>query len=398
MGDLPGQGVFEFVGIAPRKKGTPIPQEAQDDVVRLYREGLSYREIHARTGCLPTTIPEILRRYNVEVRDSCKLTDEQKNEIARRYAAGDGTQKLSKEFRTSYEKIVLTLEQRGISLRSKSEAFRTRTLDETAFDTISEQSAYWTGMLMADGAILEYKYSTVIKLALATADGGHVEAFRSFLGSDHAITIDKPRRSNWNLNSTGLMAFSVSSRRLAAALTRFGVVPRKSKTAKVIGLEDNRDFWRGAVDGDGWISSHRSRPVIGLSGSWNLVNQFRDFFLAHFPECKYSVHPNSTVWKFEVNGTQAQRMIELLYANCTIALPRKWEIARRWLSGPFVSSTQGAFRDLTREDLEAMHSKHGACHGAWAAVARELGIRHSHLNKIMLRLGMKLGTRPSHRN
>ena len=41
-----------------------------------------------------------------------------------------------------------------------------------------------------------------------------------------------------------------TSKRLAGKLIAFGVTHRKSLTAKVIGLEDDKHFWRGVLDGD----------------------------------------------------------------------------------------------------------------------------------------------------
>jgi hypothetical protein len=384
-------------GVPFRKKYSRTPRTTQDEVERLYKEGLRYKEISSRTGCLPDTIAEILRRRQVEVRPICKLTKEQMDEITRRYVAGEGLQKLHREYRSSYGKVVSILSERGIQLRTPSEVKRTRTLDESVFDEITEHSAYWIGMMMADGAILKHKHSnTALKLALALRDKGHVEAFREFLGSDHKITIEPPRvirKRSRSIHSTGMAILSISSTHLTDALARFGVVPRKSKTAKVIGLEENRDFWRGCIDGDGWIIDSGKRPIVGLCGSLDLVSQFREFFVKRFPECRKSVHPNSSVWKFEVSGTWAQHAMELLYKDCTIALPRKWDKARHYMLNPFVSSRLPWFPDLTREKLELMHRQRGVCRGAWAAVARELGITHPHLNKIMLRLGMKLGER-----
>ena len=46
-----------------------------------------------------------------------------------------------------------------------------------------------------------------------------------------------------------------SSKKIADILAMFGVIPKKSLVAKVIGLEGNRHFWCGVLDRDGWLET-----------------------------------------------------------------------------------------------------------------------------------------------
>ena len=132
-------------------------------------------------------------------------------------------------------------------------------------------------MLMADGCVQQRpKKSAEISLQLALKDAAHVKAFGSFLGTERPIT-------NYTGRDGVMVRMQVSSNRLAASLARFGVVPRKTYCAKVLCIEKSVDFWRGMIDGDGWVSTvkrqqgRRPRPVIGLCGTGEIVNQFTDF-------------------------------------------------------------------------------------------------------------------------
>lgn len=134
-------------------------------------------------------------------------------------------------------------------------------------------------------------------------------------------------------NAKPTVKLSIASRHLADRLATYGIVPRKSKTARVIGLENDRDFWRGAVDGDGWVKIDKGGyPKIGLVGSEAIVGQFRDFFKTVCPESKANINPVHSIFSLCVTHHQARKLVRTLYEGCTIALPRKWETARAILA------------------------------------------------------------------
>lgn len=204
---------------------------------------------------------------------------------------------------------------------------RKHSLDETAFDSVTEGSAYWIGFLMADGTINTPKgRSHEIRLDLAEIDIEQVKSFRRFLKSSHKI--------HRHLSSKGTYAglLAVSSQHLVSALGRFGVAPRKSHTARVIGLEHDRHFWRGAVDGDGSLYwSSKGLACLSFCGSQAMVAQFLDFVRAHAPDCRASVRPCGSIYRTALLGRHATRVIEVLYGECSVALARKLDRAKEML-------------------------------------------------------------------
>ncbi|HEY9286262.1 MAG TPA: hypothetical protein VIP46_22615 [Pyrinomonadaceae bacterium] len=210
---------------------------------------------------------------------------------------------------------------------------RFHTLNESSFDTVTEASAYWIGFVMADGCVVP---PHELRLFLAIADVDHVAKFRDFLGASHKIHIVKQMTRGKIHHNAGL---SVRSSKLAAALAMFGVTPRKSHTAKVIGLERDRHFWRGAVDGDGCIYVRKRRtksreylyPAINLCGSLDMVSQFIDFVRLHLPGCRAVPSRSGPIYQVAFTFRQAARIIQILYEDCTVALDRKHAIARQAL-------------------------------------------------------------------
>lgn len=254
---------------------------------------------------------------------------------------------------------------------------RKYTINENVFETINEESAYWIGFLMADGCVTTRKSSPYINLRISEHDIFHIEKFKNFLQSSHKISIYKNRGFKPNNN---LACISISSYKLADSLAKYGVVPRKSKTAMVIGLEKNIDFWRGMIDGDGWIfQTQNNLPAIGLCGSENIIKQFDKFVKDKHPSCKAQPIKKKN-WYFQTSGEPAQNIIRLLYNKSKISLDRKFEIANNFINNPFVSSKINRAK-LSYEELIQMHDEFGE----WKFVANELKIQENSLYKLLWR-------------
>jgi hypothetical protein len=195
--------------------------------------------------------------------------------------------------------------------------------NEAAFDVITPESAYWIGFLMADGCVHE----NMILLQLGATDYGHVQKFAAFLGLSRDPYMN-----------AGKAVITCRSVRMAASLAAFGVLPRKSKTAQVVGLENNRDFWRGVVDGDGSINFPRrlkEYPILSVCGALGLMTQFRDYASTVLSGRPIVVHPHKRIHAVSSGGTYAVGVIRNLYEGCTVSLDRKLQLAHRAMARKF---------------------------------------------------------------
>jgi hypothetical protein len=256
--------------------------------------------------------------------------DERKTSlICSGYLNGRTTVALASEYEASPQAVWMLLRRNGIRQRGAKEAGALLRLpvDESKFDEPTEESLYWVGFLMADGAIVEDSRwpgsAPTVALVLGQKDHLHVEKFRDFLGSSHAITLVPTLRA---------VRFSVRSDRLVGALAKFGVVPRKTFSAKaLLGIDRSRDFWRGVIDGDGCVSTHQKRnkryPRMTLVGSKPLLDQFSAFVKNLVPSCRAKVCPSRNIYWFGVSDRIAQRVLSELYCNGGQFLQRKHDLA-----------------------------------------------------------------------
>jgi hypothetical protein len=204
---------------------------------------------------------------------------------------------------------------------------KVHTINEAAFNAITEESAYWIGFLIADGNVYTGKTGNPrISLTLKKKDYDHLVKFRKFMNSTYNILTKKVK-----LNDKTIIQYTLrfSSKIVARVLATYGIVPKKSLIAKVIGLENNRDFWRGVLDGDGYFcvrNGHEGDKII-LLGSHDLLHQFKDFVQRNIPESitkkSITIKQEVSYYRLFIYSKTARLLAKLLYDDCTIALNRK---------------------------------------------------------------------------
>jgi DNA-binding CsgD family transcriptional regulator len=287
------------------------------DQARQYR-----REYDRRRRLLPPRMPP-------------SLSTTQQTRIAELYREGMTSIEIGERQGISSATVIRALRALGERIRS---AGHRHTLNENAFDEISESSAYWVGFAMADGCVLSDPKTRGLRVSLASRDRGHLETLAKFLGSNKPVKVG-PNRGSYGKNCY-VARLQVRSNRIADRLAQFGVVPRKTSCARVEILEEDRHFWRGMVDGDGYVflRSKFNYPHAGLCGTPEIVGQFVEFVRRHVPDANPHIRSSvvaPTIKTAVVAGRQAQSLVRLLYADATVYLPRKMEIARKILARQF---------------------------------------------------------------
>jgi hypothetical protein len=157
-------------------------------------------------------------------------------------------------------------------------------------------------------------------------DQGHLFKLLSFLESSCPV--------RFRYKPSGLTcSIRVTSFEMCNDLGKYGVVPRKSKTAECLCDEmlSSPDFWRGEIDGDGHWAITANGSVSGeLCGSEFLMNQFVGYI-----EKTYGVSlsvvkkPNKHLYRVYISSDIAQKLARDLYYDGCIALDRKLKTAER---------------------------------------------------------------------
>jgi len=250
-----------------------------------------------------------------------KLTAEQKAEAVERYAAGQGSPEIAAAFGVSNVAILGVLRRRGVVIRGQREAQTKHTLRHDALDVLTADAAYWCGFLFTDGTIMPRragKGAAGIAVALSDRDRGHLEKFRTFLGSTHAITPIAAHAYEGYTSRPGCR-FAVNSDHLADRLRDLG------RYGGPLGdeLASSRDFWRGVADGDGSLGLYGGKPHLRVVGTEWLMSAFRSFIVDRHHICHATVRPHKSIYEVHLCGPSAANAVSLLYRDAGTALDRK---------------------------------------------------------------------------
>lgn len=316
--------------------GGRLPTEAERaEIVDLYVSGLSHAKIAERFQVSARRIRNALQHEGVMSRPPGPrnvLTAEQKAEAERLYLKERLTQtQIGTILGVCQMTVSRLLRQRGVGIRDNTEMHVKHALWHEALDELTPEAAYWCGFLFTDGTVVARpgNQSDIVGLHIGTVDRGHLEKFRTFLGSTHRIT-DSPEatftRNGKTYTGRPTSAFSVASNRLAERLRALGRYEGPLDPA----LASSRDFWRGAMDGDGCIGVSQGRARFELVGVRRLLDPFLGFLSANGVAGGMTIRPASAqaIHRVGTMGRFALSVITLLYQDAVPALDRKMAIAR----------------------------------------------------------------------
>lgn len=228
--------------------------------------------------------------------------------------------------------------------------FESKMKNHYAFDEINEKSAYWIGMLMADGNVsFEKNKSGRVNLAQGGKENfSEIYRFKEFLEYEGEPVKGLTREGKPRISIT------VSSTKITKQLMSFGIIPNKSLVAKVSPkLINNRHFWRGIVCGDGGIYLENNKPKIQLNGTKIICEQFRKYCLGIVPEIKANILQNQSIWKFGFHSTFAYDVIKELFRDTHYGLNRKVKLAHKIIN-EYKNMNQHVMRSNIKEEIRDM--------------------------------------------
>lgn len=225
---------------------------------------------------------------------------------------------VAKKLNCSRDKIVWWCERLLIEIEKKKYHY-----NNTKFLTFDEKTAYFAGLLSADGCIKRNGKSASYVLELSSNDRILVDGYKNFLESDKPI--HKKLLKNDKINYT----FSCNSQYIIENIKLWEILPRKSRLNKIPSIiKNNRKLlnaWlMGLIDGDGCIYVSKNGSLeINILASEEII----DFVINEYqniPFKKTNEKGVENLFKIRVSCKNAYRFYKEIY-NDGYGLERKWE-------------------------------------------------------------------------
>jgi len=305
-------------------------QERFETILKLYKEGKSMSEIENATETHRNTIRRQLIAYGIDVDKEAETKyKELLDQVVKLYQEGKSQIYIEQNLHLTRKTIREHLKSVGVKYKTKSEQWLIRwgnsDLREDAFETITPESAYWLGFLYTDGSISgDEREGYTTELLLQRGDKCHIEKYRDFMRSSSKIEDVKP---------AGRLAsrLRIGSKRIHDSLKAFGFTNEKSYDAVPHeSVQNNRDFWRGCIDGDGGIyckgTKNYQTHIIFMCGTLDTVCQFICFCETNL-QLKNRKYPTKcrgeNHYEIAYYGQEAVQIADLLYKDATVYLDRK---------------------------------------------------------------------------
>lgn len=263
-----------------------------------------------------------------------KLSHERQRQILETYFKTLSVQETAKLTNTVHSTIYRLLDKNGIELKPVS-YLRDKHKDSACFtDFNREDNSYFYGLLLSDGN-LSHSESRLskIQIVLQRKDEDILYKFKKFIGTNNKIVNHSKKTKD---GTSEYSYFGVNSYTIYNRLINLGMSPRKSGKEQLPKFDwlNNRDFWRGVVDGDGSLLYQQGIPKIKLIGSLELVEGFNDFcwkncFTQKRKACPESKHQG--LYTLSFNGEEAMYVAKILYADCEFKLDRKLTLAKEFV-------------------------------------------------------------------
>lgn len=263
-----------------------------------------------------------------------KLTKEQRDAACAMYLTGKSAKAVGAHFGIRENSVCRLLKWRNIQRRHGSDSHVTYSFDKHAFDVLTPDSCYWAGFLFADGYLDTRTTTPLLGLKVAIKDRDHISSFKEFLKSTHPISTHTYVYTGTSPGASPTVSIRLRCNTLGHRLKALGMNLKPARVAHQT-LATSPDFWRGVIDGDGWLVYEQSsgRHIIGLTGWHPLLEQFVEFCKNHI-KSKCTLRQRENIYSIEIKGGRtggpALILAKILYGRHGPVLARKKAIADSW--------------------------------------------------------------------
>ena len=216
--------------------------------------------------------------------------------LIERYQNGESARKICLDMPFAEDVALKVLRDFNVPIKTRKENRFSmgHTINENAFLDVNEKEcAYFYGWLLTDGCLTKTKYSHNVSIEIGLKDRVILDSLQSYIANGNTVRVrhrfDKRTDKTYSMCSYAFQYEPITSR-----LMSLGLSERKSmkEWCPEVFLF-NRDFWRGVLEGDGYLSKLGSCTKMQICGSEEICNQWFDYCKSVVPEMHMTISQDS---------------------------------------------------------------------------------------------------------
>lgn len=244
-----------------------------------------------------------------------KYSEDKVKNIIKLYKEGKTQKEIAELFNTYNTTIRRILKRNEINIRSNSEV-QSKVKHNPFKNLDDDETLYWLGYLAADGNVSLNRNRINIS---SNTDPEHLKKYIKFLNSN--VSLNKQLNKKYNC-----FEYSVNFRsdKVKDYLIQLGITPKKSLTLELL-IPLSFPFVRGIIDADGHIRKYsETYSTIEMStGSFKFAQQLNNFLNSNKIENRIK-HQKENVYIVQVTQkVDVIKFVNKLYNQATVYLERK---------------------------------------------------------------------------
>ena len=309
------------------RKVKPEVLEKYNKAISLLSKGYNAKTAADEVGVKMASLLRHIRVNGIPYnKPSTNIHPQFHEEIKHKYISGSSSNVLAKQYDVGNDAILRFLRNSGIAIVKPTDTKFYKqgyTINRDAFkDLDSEETAYFYGWLLTDGNMSD---NGRVSLEVQRIDEDIILNLQKYLN----LSRDVFRRSRYDVRTNNTYHSTetyFSDAVINESLYVLGMTPRKSmKEVCPEVFQYNRHFWRGVLEGDGWIG--KSRYDCGVVGSKELVESFKKYCLSiGISKVFVGEHQGELYISRISNLTEASLLLKELYRDTDLFLKRKYSL------------------------------------------------------------------------
>jgi hypothetical protein len=253
--------------------------------------------------------------------------------LIERYQNGESARKICLDMPFAEDVALKVLRDFDIPIKTRKENRFSMgfTINENAFSDVNEpECAYFYGWLLTDGCLRKTKYAHSVSMGLKLDDREILDSLEMYLHLNERVkTRSRFYKATGKTYHQAEIQFQYAP--ITERLISFGLTERKS-TKEVCPKEFlfNRDFWRGVLEGDGYLSKLGSCTKMQICGSETLCNQWFDYCKSVVPDMSMTItadpRGNGLFHTYSGRFAQCKAVLDSLY----LGVPKHLRLERKY--------------------------------------------------------------------